>query len=214
MRITKFGHCCLLIEEKGVRVLTDPGTYTTAQDEIKNVDVVLITHEHADHFHIDSVKKILENNPEAQIVTNSSVNALLEKEGIVGAQVVEDTQSFKHKEISFLGCGTKHEEIYKERGQVMNTGYFIGEKFYYGGDSFFVPPVKVEVLALPLSGPWVRIKDVIDFALSVKPKEAFPVHDILLNEIGMKVNSNWPSQILKENGINFSALEIGKEYEF
>ncbi len=214
MKITKFGHCCLLIEEKEVRVLTDPGMYTTTQNEIKNIDIVLITHEHADHFHVDSVKEILKNNPEALIVTNSSVNELLKKENILNVEIVEDTQVFTYNELSFLGCGTVHEEIYKERGQVMNTGYFIGEKFYYGGDSFFVPPVKVDVLALPLSGPWVRIKDVIDFALTIKPRVTFPVHDIFLNEIGLKVNSNWPSQILKENGINFSVLEIGKEYEF
>jgi hypothetical protein len=129
-------------------------------------------------------------------------------------EIVEDTQVFTYNGISFLGCGTAHEEIYKKRGQVMNTGYFIGEKFYYGGDSFFVPPFKVDILALPLSGPWVRIKDVIDFALTIKPKITFPVHDILLNEIGLKVNSNWPSQILKENNIDFVALEISKEYEF
>lgn len=214
MKITKFGHCCMLIEEKGVKVLTDPGVFTQVQNDLQGIDIVLITHEHQDHFHVESVKKILENNPNILIVTNSAVNKLLEAQGISNAQIVEDTTLFEYKKLSFLGCGSKHEEIYKERGQVMNTGYFIGEKFYYGGDSFFVPPVKVEVLALPLSGPWVRIKDVIDFALSIKPKEVFPVHDILLNEIGMKVNSNWPSQILKENGINFFALEIGKEYEF
>jgi len=28
MKITKLGHCCLLIETKGKRVLTDPGSYT------------------------------------------------------------------------------------------------------------------------------------------------------------------------------------------
>lgn len=52
MKITKFGHCCLLIEENGVRILTDPGTYSTQQSEVKNIDFVLITHEHADHFQL------------------------------------------------------------------------------------------------------------------------------------------------------------------
>ena len=80
MFITKFGHCCLLIEEKGVRILTDPGSYTTAQDALKDIDVVLITHEHQDHFHVPSVKKILENNPEVVIITNTSVCNLLAKE--------------------------------------------------------------------------------------------------------------------------------------
>lgn len=53
MKITKFGHCCLLIEEKGVRLLTDPGTYSDGFEHLK-VDAVLITHEHQDHLHIES----------------------------------------------------------------------------------------------------------------------------------------------------------------
>ena len=40
MKITKFGHCCLLIEENGVRILTDPGTYSTQQSEVKYIDFV------------------------------------------------------------------------------------------------------------------------------------------------------------------------------
>ena len=49
MKITKFGHSCLLVEENGVRILFDPGSYSTAQNDVKNIDVVLITHEHSDH---------------------------------------------------------------------------------------------------------------------------------------------------------------------
>ncbi len=82
MKITKLGHCCLIIEDQGKRILTDPGTYSTLQNEVKNIDIVLITHEHADHYHLDSLKIVLQNNPNAKIITNSTVGALLEKEGI------------------------------------------------------------------------------------------------------------------------------------
>ena len=82
MKSTKFGHCCLLVEENGVRILTDPGSYSTQQTQVKNIDFVLITHEHEDHLHVDSLKALLENNPQAKIITNKSVGALLEKEGI------------------------------------------------------------------------------------------------------------------------------------
>ncbi|MEK7095457.1 MAG: MBL fold metallo-hydrolase, partial [Patescibacteria group bacterium] len=60
MKITKLGHCCLVIEINGTRFLTDPGAYTTAQNEAKNIDYVVISHEHTDHLHIDSLKNILE----------------------------------------------------------------------------------------------------------------------------------------------------------
>lgn len=94
MKITKFGHCCLLIEENGVRILTDPGTYSTQQSEVKNTDFVLITHEHADHFHIDSLKALLKNNPQAKVITNKSVCVLLEKENIAFS-IVENGQNLE-----------------------------------------------------------------------------------------------------------------------
>ena len=57
MKITKFGHCCLLIETKGKRVLTDPGSYTVeAHSKITDIDYLLFTHEHQDHYHLESLK--------------------------------------------------------------------------------------------------------------------------------------------------------------
>jgi len=64
MKVKKFGHCCLLIEEDGVRTLTDPGGYTDLDVVVRqsrNIDVILITHEHADHIHVPSLKRLLEN---------------------------------------------------------------------------------------------------------------------------------------------------------
>ena len=62
MKITKFGHCCLLIEEGEAQILTDPGNYNDTP-EVENLDAILITHEHSDHFHLDALKAILENDP-------------------------------------------------------------------------------------------------------------------------------------------------------
>lgn len=214
MKITKFGHCCLLIEENGVRILTDPGSYTTVQNEVMNIQVVLITHEHGDHFHIESVKEILKNNPEVSIVTNNSVNELLKKEGITNTKIVEDGESFEYKGIILKGFGKIHELIHKEWNSVQNTGYMISDKLYYPGDAFYNPNVSVDILALPVSGPWCKIGDAIDFAIAVKPKKYFAVHDVGLNENGKGFTNRVAPQILLKHGIEFVVLEIDKETEF
>ncbi len=77
MKITKFGQCCLLVEIDGKRILTDPGRFTTVQNSVDDIDLVLITHEHFDHLHTDSLLAILKNNPKAKVVTNSSVGKIL-----------------------------------------------------------------------------------------------------------------------------------------
>src|SRR3990167_7420555 len=54
MKIKKIGHCCLRIEEQETVILTDPGVFSTLQNEEQGIDIVLITHEHGDHLHIES----------------------------------------------------------------------------------------------------------------------------------------------------------------
>lgn len=104
MKITKLGHCCLLIEEKGVVVLTDPGIYSQQQNEITGIDVILITHEHSDHFHIESVKKIVSHNPAAKIITNTAVSKLLEKEDLA-YQILENGNLLEEGGLSLKHLG-------------------------------------------------------------------------------------------------------------
>jgi L-ascorbate metabolism protein UlaG (beta-lactamase superfamily) len=211
MKITKFGHCCLLIEENGVRILTDPGTYSTQQNEVKNIDFVLITHEHADHFHIDSLKTLLKNNPQAKVVTNKSVGALLEKEGIAFS-VVEDGQKFDASGVLIEGFGKNHALMYTSIPPIQNTGYFIANKLFYPGDAFTNPGKQVEILALPVAGPWMKLPEAIDYALLIKPETCFPVHEGILKAPG--TTHRIPPQILEPKGIKFVVLEIDKEHEF
>lgn len=210
MKITKFGHCCMLIEENGLRILTDPGDYTTAQTAVKNIDVVLITHEHADHLHVESLKAALANNPQAKIITNSGVGAILDKEGIPYT-LVDDGKETTEKGVKIAGFGKEHAEIYKTWKKVENTSYFIGGRLFYPGDAFYQPNRPVEILALPVAGPWLKISEVIEYALAVKPKICFPVHDGVLVRTG--TTHRITGTIVGEAGIEFKALEPGKEYE-
>src|SRR3989344_8468111 len=211
MKITKFGHCCLLIEKNGLRILTDPGIYSTSQNEAENVDVILITHEHADHYHIDSVKTILKNNPRAKIITNSAVSKLLAKEHI-SSETLEDRQKTAEKGIAIEGIGNVHAVIYPSLPLVQNTGYFIADNLFYPGDALTNPNRPVEILALPVTGPWVNISEAIDYAKEVKPKVCFPVHDGMLKIPG--VVHRTPPIILESLGIKFKVLEIDKAEEF
>ena len=48
MRITKYGHACVRIEQDGRVLVVDPGVWTEPE-AVTGADAVLITHEHADH---------------------------------------------------------------------------------------------------------------------------------------------------------------------
>jgi L-ascorbate metabolism protein UlaG (beta-lactamase superfamily) len=178
MKITKIGHCCLVLEMPGAKIMTDPGSFTIeGQEKITGIDLIVVTHEHSDHFHVDSVKILLAKNPGVTVVTNSAVGKLLEAQGIK-AVIVGDGQTAEVKGVKIEGFGKDHAPIYGAMGRVENTGYMIADKFYFPGDNFQAPNGKpIDVLALPVAAPWMKISEAIDFAKAVKARTAFGVHD-------------------------------------
>lgn len=210
MKITKYGHCCLLIETKGLRILTDPGAWNDLPPNSQQIDYLLITHEHPDHLHINSVKQLISTNPALKIITNSSVGKILDAENIQH-EIVEDSQQMTVQNVTITGCGDKHAEIYEGIDTGRNTGYLI-DKFYYPGDSFFNPKKEIDLLALPVIGPWMHLSEAIDFAKEIKPKLAFPVHDGMLKHIGPF--HAIPAMLLPKFGIEFKPLTAGESFDF
>jgi L-ascorbate metabolism protein UlaG (beta-lactamase superfamily) len=213
MKITKFGQCCLLVEVAGKRILTDPGRFTKEQNELRDIDLILITHEHADHLHMESLTTILEHNPSAEVITNSGVGKLLTEAGIKHS-VLEGRVQATIAGVYLEAYDGTHAEIFEDFGQVQNTGYFITEALFYPGDAYTEPQKPVPVLALPVGGPWCKIADAIRYALAVAPEKAFPVHDWLLNDEGMHLTYTIAATQLTARGIEFVRLGNGEVKEF
>lgn len=213
MRIKKLGHCCLVVETKGVRIMTDPGDYSILQNTEKSIDIILITHEHQDHLHIESLKKIRENNPQAQIITNTSVGKLLEVEEIP-YKIVDNLKKEIVLDVLIEGYGNKHAEIYNDFGQVENTGYLIDSYLFYPGDAFTQINKTFTVLALPVAGPWMQLKEALEYGLLLKPKKIFPVHDGMLNPKRLGPVHKIPKIIFDQAKIDFITLLEGEENIF
>lgn len=94
----------------------------------------------------------------------------------------------------------------------MNTGYLFENRFFYPGDALTHPGVDVDVLAMPMIGPWMKLGEAIDWAIKIKPEVCIPVHD------GMLSPRQWiygyPTKILQESGITLDAVEPGESREY
>ncbi len=212
MRITKFGHSCLLVEESGARILIDPGMYSSGHIALERIDAILITHEHPDHCDLESLNIILSKNPSVTIYTNSGVGEKLMGAGLAFS-LLENGQSATVRSVLVEGFGQDHARIYQTIPIIRNTGYMIAGRFFYPGDSVTNMPSKpVEILALPVVAPWMRLAEAIDFALQICPKVSFPVHDGFLKIPGPF--HALPAKIFGEQGIECVTLEPGKAMEF
>lgn len=210
MNITKLGHSCMLLEENHLRILLDPGAYSTLQNDVTEIDLILITHEHPDHVDPESLKTVLKHNPGVKIITNRGVGKVL-KEMNVDFEILEDGKNMVWQNVMIEAAGDEHAEIYKTMPRVVNTGYIISSRFFYPGDRLYQPKRHVDILALPVAAPWMRLSEAIDYALKMKPKVCFPVHDGMLKHPGPVHRIS--KEILAGAGIEFMVLEEGKGVE-
>ena len=194
-----------------MRVLTDPGAWTDAQNTLRDIDLIVITHEHADHFHVESLSLLLANNPKAQLVTNSAVAKLLPKQA-PSPEIIEDGDRSEATGIAIAGFGTQHASIYSALAPVMNTGYLFGDRFFYPGDALTRIDVAVDILAMPMIGPWMKLGEAIDWALALQPTTCIPVHDGMLDPRTWIYN--YPTQVLADAKIVFDPIEPGETKEY
>lgn len=211
MKITKFCHCCLLVEEKEVKILIDPGTYSVRCVNVKNVDVIIITHDHRDHLDLPILKKILKNNPYTKIITNKSVGEILTKESIAFT-ILKSGEKYLTKNVLIEIFGKNHASFYNSIVPTENIGCLIANKLFYPGDALFDPKRPIDILALPMAGPWLKFPESIDYAIRIKPRICFPVHDGILKFPGLI--HELPPSILEPRGIKFKILDDGKEIIF
>lgn len=171
MKITRYYQSCLLIEERGARILIDPsGEEAGRFDSFGKLDAVLYTHEHGDHFEPELAQKFADAG--AAIYANASTV----KQMKFAPNIVTDGQEFKIGDVSVKVLELPHCLMADGSAGPQNTGYSINQKLFHPGDGKELAGLQVENLAVPIAGPDVSIKDAFGFAKQVGAKKAIPIH--------------------------------------
>jgi L-ascorbate metabolism protein UlaG (beta-lactamase superfamily) len=97
-------------------------------------------------------------------------------------------------------------------GLCENTGYMVAEKFYFPGDNFHNPGKPVDVLALPVAGPWMKMSEAIDFAKQIKARTAFGVHDGMIQPFFRGFVGNALKMFVPDT--EYVAMQDGETHEF
>ncbi|WP_025157413.1 MBL fold metallo-hydrolase [Leifsonia aquatica] len=207
MRLTKFEHAALLLEDSGKKLFVDPGSFTTPLTDTANTVAVVITHEHADHWTPEQLNRVLELNPDAQIFAPEGVARAAADFDVT---VVHAGDTVEAGPFTLRFFGGVHAVIHSSIPTVDNLGVLINDELYYAGDSFTIPEgVEVDVLAAPSGAPWMKVADVMDYVLAVKPKRSFPTHEMVLSRAGKDMSNARIAWATEQNGGEHFALEPG-----
>ena len=208
MRLTKFTHACVQLEQNGKVLVIDPGTWTEPA-ALTDVDAVLVTHEHFDHLDTDALRGAVASNPRLGIWTNPELAVQLADLGGVVTAVKPGT-TFTAAGFSVLAVGGRHAYIHEQIPELANIGFIVEGSVYHPGDALFVPEEPVETLLVPTSAPWLKIGEAIDFVRAVHPRRAHSIHDHMLSDIGKQSADRWLDM---RGGTDYSRLPIGEPVE-
>ncbi|HST65813.1 MAG TPA: MBL fold metallo-hydrolase [Mycobacteriales bacterium] len=207
MKLTKFPHACLRIEQDGGVLVVDPGVFSEPGDALRGADAVLITHEHADHVDVDALKAAARR--ELAVYAHADVAAqLTEVDAAVTAVAPGDSFTAAGMEVRVFG--DRHAHIHEDVPDIPNNAYLIGGRVYYAGDAFSLPGVEVETLFVPIGAPWMKLAEAIDYVRAVAPQRAHPTHDAVLSTAGQSISDNWLTQ---RGGTSYSRLTPGTPTE-
>lgn len=184
MKITKYTHACIRIEDAGRVLVIDPGEWSEPE-ALTGADAVLVTHEHSDH--IDSARLA-----DARLPVFAPAGA-----DITDIEVtwVSPGQRFEAAGFGIEAVGSRHALIYGGEPDCPNLGYVVNERIYHPGDALFVPEKEIETLFVPAQGSWVKLDEAIDFVRSIKPSRTIPIHDAGLSERGLASINAWHSRV-------------------
>jgi L-ascorbate metabolism protein UlaG (beta-lactamase superfamily) len=186
MRLTKFTHACVRVERDGAVLVIDPGAFTEPA-ALDGVDAVLITHEHVDHLDVEKLADALGRRPAVTVHTHPDVVPKLG--GLAGVvHPVTAGEEFTAAGFGVRAYGGWHAEVHPDVPRVANLGFLVEDSVYHPGDSFDLPAgAQVETLFVPISGPWLKLAESVEFVRAVAPRRAYALHDCLLSEVGGKI---------------------------
>ncbi|WP_340540859.1 MBL fold metallo-hydrolase [Nocardioides sp. GXZ039] len=184
MRLTKFGHACVRIEHDGVVIVIDPGSFTE-REAVDGADVVLITHQHADHYDPDHLRAT-----KARIHTIEAVADTIRDEA---PDLADRVTTVTPGETIDIGVpvrvvGERHAVIHPDLPRFDNSGYLLklgDQTVYHPGDSLAEPGEHVDVLLAPVSAPWLKVSEAIYFVREVAAQRTVAIHDKVYSEIGL-----------------------------
>ena len=173
-------HSCILLSGAAVRVYADP---FRIRDSFHDADVILVTHDHFDHFSPEDIRKAASQNtvlvvPEC--MRNKTEASELNVKEIV-SMAPGEVRTLSGLKIEAVPAYNVNKPFHPK--QAAYLGYVVtieGERVYIAGDTDFTEEaaeVRCDTLLLPVGGKYtMNAEEAAALANRIRPKTAIPTH--------------------------------------
>src|SRR5690606_19614257 len=210
MRLTKLGHACVRLEKGGRALVIDPGTLTPQPDALTGVEAVLITHEHFDNLDPDRLRAAVDANPDLTVHTCLGAARHLSDLGD-RVHVVRDGETFTAAGFDVAVAGEHHRRTLPDVPPLDNVGFLVDSEVFHPGDAWTA--VDAPTVLPALQAPWSTVADLVAYLRRTAVRRAYPVHDGLLNEHGLKVFDGVLASEAERSGADIRRLRPGESVE-
>ena len=109
--------------------------------------------------------------------------------------------------------GEQHAVIHPDYDRFDNSGYVLesgGASVYHPGDALTPPGRAVDVLLAPVSAPWLKVAEAVDFVRAVGAPTSLAIHDRVYSDIGLDMVAAHMANLLPD-GQAFERREPGQD---
>jgi L-ascorbate metabolism protein UlaG (beta-lactamase superfamily) len=210
-RITYVGHSTVLIEQAGVRMLTDPllragVAYVRRRvalpdlEQLRDLDALLISHAHHDHLDVASLRKLGHRGP---VIAPHGCSSILSRAGYSDVTELGAGERSSVGPIAVEATGARHDGRRLPFTQDIPALGFLLEgptRIYFAGDTDLFDGMealagRVDVALLPIWGWGPRLPEghlnpetAAQAVQRIRPKVAIPVHWGTLGALWMKTD--------------------------
>lgn len=182
LAITFIGHATLMMSFGGKNIYVDPTTQIADYLNLPKADLILITHEHSDHFDLKAIDQL--KTVKTEIVATETVAAKLKGIAIMKNGEVKTIRGLEIKAIPAYNLVHMRSPGSPFHPKGIGNGYVVtfGDKLIYiAGDTENIPEMSslknIDIAFLPMNLPYTMTPEMVAAAArSFQPKVIYPYH--------------------------------------
>jgi L-ascorbate metabolism protein UlaG (beta-lactamase superfamily) len=180
--ITFVGHGTVMMSFGGKIIHVDPVTQMADYTKMPKADLILITHEHPDHFDLNAINLI--KTTRTKIVTTETVARQISEATVMKNGDVRTIEGLHIEAVPAYNLVNMRSPGNPFHPQGIGNGYIItlgNKRLYIAGDTENTPEMKnlrdIDIAFLPMNLPYTMTPEMVaDAAKAFCPKILYPYH--------------------------------------